>query len=234
MSDSESIGETCITALMFFGVIFLIGAIPYCIVSVAYPDSPSETNSEMVETASENTSYRETSESVSKDPAGRSAGRFDDKSTGYDWQSASDSYKFEYCNLMARANRELAPGITGQDIYDSLSEFYDSGDDDILRQNIIQMVALTVTVYGKWDTILEKNRLNPNKEKKAETDPNLWRRIYEINVSNVQYSVKWAHEAFMAVEPRRIRRKSRALFLRLSEVPSAVKPHTRICEESVE
>ena len=44
----------------------------------------------------------------------------------------------EFCELMAKANQKLAPGITAEIIYDSLAEFYSTTDDNLLKQRIVQ------------------------------------------------------------------------------------------------
>ena len=72
---------------------------------------------------------------------------FSTSSTGYDWLGASKDYKMEYCTLMATANQKIAPGITKELIFGSLEEFYRTSDASLLNQKIVQMVALTVTVY---------------------------------------------------------------------------------------
>ena len=75
--------------------------------------------------------------------------KFTSESTGYDWNRATTEYKQEYAKLMAGREKELAPGITGTVIYDSLNTFYTSSDPNILSQPIVQMVALTVAAFAK-------------------------------------------------------------------------------------
>ena len=72
---------------------------------------------------------------------------FTSASDGYDWKTAPAVYKMEYCDLMAKANQKLAPGISAEFIYDSLSTFYNTSKSGLLRQRIVQMVALTVAAY---------------------------------------------------------------------------------------
>lgn len=74
---------------------------------------------------------------------------FASKSTGYDWNRASQSQKLEYSKLMAKVNSEVISGIPDNLIYDSLEAFYTSTDESILSQPIVQMVALTITAWAK-------------------------------------------------------------------------------------
>lgn len=74
---------------------------------------------------------------------------FTTSSTGSDWRTASLEYRKKYCELMATANQRSKPGITGQVIFDSLQEFYTTDDKNLMKTKIVEIVALTVTVYGK-------------------------------------------------------------------------------------
>lgn len=74
---------------------------------------------------------------------------FTSQSTGADWNSASLDYRKSYCQRMATAQQELAPGISGQFIFESLQEFYISDDPTITQQKITEIIGLTVAAYAK-------------------------------------------------------------------------------------
>jgi hypothetical protein len=68
---------------------------------------------------------------------------FTPDSTGRDWNAASESYKREYCNMLAAKLQSVSPGITGNSLYINLNEFYDSTDPQILNCQIVKMIGLT-------------------------------------------------------------------------------------------
>lgn len=74
---------------------------------------------------------------------------FTRESTGYDWKTASLSYRAQWCDDMAKKMQKIAPGLTGDVIYDGLSTFYDDSNPDILKQKVSEMMALIVTVWVK-------------------------------------------------------------------------------------
>lgn len=74
---------------------------------------------------------------------------FSSNSTGSDWRTASLEYRKKYCELMARANQEIKPGVTGQFIFDSLQEFYTTESKTVMNTRIVEIVGLTVALYGK-------------------------------------------------------------------------------------
>lgn len=77
--------------------------------------------------------------------------KFSSTSDGYDWNKASITYRLQYSELMANANKSFAPSITAKVIYDSLQAFYDTNDPELLAQPIVQTVALTVAAYAKME-----------------------------------------------------------------------------------
>jgi hypothetical protein len=66
---------------------------------------------------------------------------FTPSSNGYDWKSASDSYRGSYCEGLAKYLQADFPGIRPQYLYFRLTWYYDTDDPKILRVKISQVAA---------------------------------------------------------------------------------------------
>ena len=66
---------------------------------------------------------------------------------GYTWRTASLETRMRFCNACAARVQSRKPGITGNFIFDSLQEFYNSDDPKILRQPATDIAALTIAAY---------------------------------------------------------------------------------------
>ena len=66
---------------------------------------------------------------------------------GYTWRTASLETRMRFCNACAARVQSRKPGITGNFIFDSLQEFYNSNDPKILSQPATDIAALTIAAY---------------------------------------------------------------------------------------
>ena len=69
---------------------------------------------------------------------------FTSSSTGTDWKQASDSYKHKYCKMISEKLQSEKPGITETFLYDSLTNFYDTTDSNVVKQKVTEVIALSV------------------------------------------------------------------------------------------
>jgi hypothetical protein len=67
---------------------------------------------------------------------------FTSSSDGYDWNSASSSYKMRHCEFVAESMRKNGfPNVTADYLYGGLTSFYQTDDASILRVAIVRTIA---------------------------------------------------------------------------------------------
>jgi len=76
------------------------------------------------------------------------AGTFSESSGAADWRAASFEYRTSFCQIVAEKAQSKKPGITGRVIFDSIQEFYNTTDPQLLKTSIYDVVAGTIALYG--------------------------------------------------------------------------------------
>jgi hypothetical protein len=77
---------------------------------------------------------------------------FTSSSTGRDWLAASFTDRVEWCNMQAKRLQKIAPGITGDYLFQGLVAYYGSPDkpnQPNLPSKLVEVVAFITTYYVK-------------------------------------------------------------------------------------
>jgi hypothetical protein len=76
------------------------------------------------------------------------AGNFSQSSGVAEWKAASSEYRMTFCEIVAEKSQSKNPGITGKVIFDSVQEYYNTTDPQLLKTSIYDVVLSTIAMYG--------------------------------------------------------------------------------------